>query len=233
MLFDVIGALNAHLREVDGFAENARRGSCFEASDMQMKLVFQGRGEFEGGRIAGASAGHVLESVVHFSVEEGPCGENHSFGAELFAELADDARDIAVFEDERAGGSLTDAEIGLELDFALHRLLVTDFVALCAGGPDSGTFSEVQQTELQRGRVGDASHGAAEGVDFADDVSFCDSADRGIAAHLRDMVKIDGEHQRGSAGSGGSECGLARGMSAAHHDYVKIFRTQSKASQIK
>ena len=200
---------------------------------MQMKLVFQGRGEFDGGRIAGASAGHVLESVVHFSVEEGPCGENHSFGAELFAELADDACDIAVFEDERAGGSLTDAEIGLELDFALHRLLVTDFVALCAGGPDSGTFSEVQQTELQRGRVGDASHGAAEGVDFADDVSFCDSADRGIAAHLRDMVKIDGEHQRGSAGSGGSECGLARGMSAAHHDYVKIFRTQSKASQIK
>ena len=120
----------------------------------------------------------------------------------------------------------------MKLDFAFHRLLVTDFVALGAGGPDGGTFSEVQQTELERGRIGDAPHGAAEGVDFANDVSFCDSADRGVAAHLRDMVKIDCEHQRGRAGSGGSERGLACGMTAAHHDYVKIFRTQSKVSQL-
>jgi hypothetical protein len=51
-------------------------------------------------------------------------------------------------------------------------------------------------------------------------MTFCDPADTGIAAHLCNMVQVDGQHQRFCAASGGSESGFASGMTASDHDNI-------------
>ena len=58
--------------------------------------------------------------------------------------------------------------MGLGGEDGLHTLGVGGFVALAAGGPDGGPAAQVEGLRLERGKIGIASHFAAESVQLAD-----------------------------------------------------------------
>ena len=109
---------------------------------------------------------------------------------------------------------------GSALEHLAHLQAVLLLVALRAGRPHGRAARGVQQAELDADGVGDLAHDAAEGVDFADEVSLGDAADGGIAGHLRDEIDVQGEERGAQAHAGGGHRGLASGMAGADHDYV-------------
>ena len=93
-----------------------------------------------------------------------------------------------MLEDEVDYFGLLDEEVGDGLQFFAHAGAVEGLVALGAGRPDGGASGGVEEAELDAAAVGDFSHDAAEGVDFADEMAFGDAADGGVAGHLGDKV---------------------------------------------
>ncbi len=95
-------------------------------------------------------------------------------------------------------------------------------VGLRAGAPHSGAFRAVEHAELNRRQIGDDTHHAAEGVDFADNLALGDTANSRVAAHLRDLVHIHRHQQSACAESGSGMGSLATGMAGAYYDNIKV-----------
>jgi hypothetical protein len=70
--------------------------------------------------------------------------------------------------------------------------------------------------------IGCGRHGAAERVDFLDQMAFANPADRRIAAHLTERFDVVGQQQRLCAHARGGQSGLRAGMTAADNDDVKF-----------
>ncbi len=130
---------------------------------------------------------------------------------------------MILFEEEVDDLGLPDVEVGDALEEFPHADAVEGLVALGAGAPDGGAAGGIEQAELDAGLVGDLSHDAAEGVDLADEVSFGDAADGGVAGHLGDEVGIEGEECGAQAHAGGGDGGLAAGMAGSDNGYVEVF----------
>src|SRR5208283_3404383 len=118
---------------------------------------------------------------------------------------------------------LLDLEIGLRFQHFAHLEAIGLFVALGARRPDSGATRSIEQSKLDSDRVRDLAHYPAQGVDFADQVSFSDAANGGVARHLRDQIDVEGIESRLEARAGGGHRGLAPGMAGADHYHVEMF----------
>ena len=66
--------------------------------------------------------------------------------------------------------------------------------------------------------VGDAPHGAPEGIDLPDEVSLGDAADGGVAGHEGHGVEVQVKHECAASHARRRESGLAAGM-AGTDDY--------------
>ena len=71
----------------------------------------------------------------------------------------------------------------------LHGVAVEFAVGLAAGAVDGGAFAAVEESELDSGLVGDATHEAVEGVDLAHQMAFAEAADGRIAGHFAERVE--------------------------------------------
>ena len=111
-------------------------------------------------------------------------------------------------------------EVVLMGNDVLHALSILAFGALCACGLHGGSAAEVEGLDLKCGTVGVASHFAAEGIEFVDEVALGESADRGVAGHAGDGGEARRNEQRGFAHAGGDERRLGAGMSAADDYYL-------------
>ena len=118
---------------------------------------------------------------------------------------------------------LLDVQIGLRLQHLAHLQAVLLLVALRARRPDGRAARGVEQAKLDADRVGDFAHDAAEGVDFADEVSLGDAADGGIAGHLRDEIDVEREERGLQAHARRGHRGFAAGMTGADHNNVVGF----------
>jgi hypothetical protein len=76
---------------------------------------------------------------------------------------------------------------------------------------------------LNAGAIDDPSHDSAERVDLSHNVSFPNSADRGIAGHLPDQVKIQSQQSSVRAKPRRRGRSLTAGMSAADYDDIEYF----------
>ena len=76
-------------------------------------------------------------------------------------------------------------------DFA-HLQAIGLLVTLGAWGPYGRTSGGVEQAELDADGVGDFPHDAAQGIDFADQVSLGDAADGWVAGHLSNEIDVQG-----------------------------------------
>src|SRR5208282_6517066 len=118
---------------------------------------------------------------------------------------------------------LLDLEIGLRFEDFTHLQAIGLFVALGARRPDRWATRSIEQSKLDSDRVRDLAHDAAEGVHFADEVSFGDTTDRRVTRHLCDQIDVEGIESRLEARAGGGHRGLAPGMASANHYDVEMF----------
>ena len=186
--------------------------------------------QFNGCRVPGSAAGHVFQTVMHFSIEECTCRNNNSFCMHRTARKCFHSGDFPIFQQKIHDCRIADRQIFLKFQYPFHTLMITIFVALSAGRPDSRSFCHVEHTELESCGIGHTSHRTAHGINFTDNVTFCDPADGRVAAHLGNMIQINGEKNGFRAHSGGGESCFTCGMTAAHNRYIITCRIQLKTS---
>ncbi len=121
-------------------------------------------------------------------------------------------------------GLLEQGQIGLVFQARTDCLLVQQPVGLRAGGAHRRAFARIEYTELDACFVSGDGHGAAQRVDFLDQMPFADTTDRRVAGHLPQGLDIVGEQQGIAAGPGGGERSLGPGVPAANHDHVEFGR---------
>ena len=102
--------------------------------------------------------------------------------------------------------------------------LVGFFIALGSGGADGRAFTGIEHAELDAGGVCVQAHDAAEGVDFPDHVSFCQSTDGGVAGHSADGIEVLGENCDATAEAGGGKGGFDPGVAGANDEDIVGFR---------
>jgi hypothetical protein len=115
---------------------------------------------------------------------------------------------------------LDDAEIRLFFEHFAHPYAVPFFVTLSARRPHCGSTAGVQEAELDANIVSHAAHKATQGIDFAHQVAFSNSADCGITRHLGDQIDVHGNDCRLQTHAGASMCSLAAGVPSADHDDI-------------
>ena len=78
----------------------------------------------------------------------------------------------------------------------LHPELVGLFIALCPGTPNTRPLARVEHPHLDCCRVSVDGHFATKGVNFANDMSLGQSADRRVTTHLANGIKIHRQEER-------------------------------------
>src|SRR4029077_21085369 len=102
--------------------------------------------------------------------------------------------------------SLFNVEVFRLLQNGFHPKLISLFVALNSGSTYRWALSPVQHSKLYSGCISVKPHCSSHGVDFANNMSFCESADGGVTRHLPDSIQVLGHHQCATADSGGRQC---------------------------
>lgn len=124
---------------------------------------------------------------MQFPVEEcSGCYDNGSTGNSV-AETGFYGGNSAIFDQKSGDFRLKKVEVWRFLQIEFHSARVNCLVALGTRRPDRGAFGSVQQAELDGSRIRNNPHCASHGVDFADDLTFGNASDCGIAAHLSNM----------------------------------------------
>ncbi len=118
---------------------------------------------------------------------------------------------------------LLDLEICLRFQHLAHLQTVGLLVALGTWRPNGGPARSVQQAELDADGIRDFAHDAAERVYFADKMSFGDTANGGVARHLRDEINVEGIKGGLQPYARRGHGGLATGVSCADHYDVELF----------
>ena len=78
----------------------------------------------------------------------------------------------------------------------------------------------IEETELNSRCIGDPPHQSVECIDFADEVSLAQAADRRIARHLADLGKTVRDQHRSGTNARRSCGGLAARMPPAHDNDI-------------
>src|SRR5690606_20440493 len=209
--------------EIDGAGVNARRRAGFQAIDTQRQFA-QTFCQCDRRRITGATAGVIFEADMDFAAEE-RAGTQHDRAREKAdAGVGDSAFDTIAMHDQIVDGLLENLQIRLVFQDFADRRLVQHAVGLDAGGAHGRTLAAVEHAELDAAAVGGARHGAAEGIDFLDQMAFADAADGRIARHLAEGYDVVGQQQGSAAHARRGQAGLGAGMAAADDDDIKTFR---------
>jgi hypothetical protein len=136
---------------------------------------------------------------MHQPAQKGPRGHDHSASAKLQIEVGTTPQHPARLEDKPGDGRLKHVQVGLQLQRVLEPKLIGLLIALRSRRLDGGPLRLVQQSKLDAGDIGVDRHFAAQGVDLPHHLSLGLSANRGVAAHLRDGVDVAGQEQGRSA----------------------------------
>ena len=124
------------------------------------------------------------------TTEESTGGQYHVVSQKTQAHLCDNALGFTLFNNQVIAGLLEYPEIRLVFQNLADRGLVQHAVSLRSGCPHGRALSAVEHTELDACLVGSDSHGAAEGIDFLDQMAFADTANGGVAAHLTQRFNV-------------------------------------------
>lgn len=126
------------------------------------------------------------------------------------------------FCDQVLDGFLPQVKVGLGLDPILDEVLVGLFVRLSTGAVHRRAFAAVEHPKLDSRGVDRFAHQAAQGVDFADDLTFGDSTDGWVAGHLPDRVQIRRQESRFGAQASCSGGGFGSRMTGSDNDDIVV-----------
>ncbi len=103
----------------------------------------------------------------------------------------------------------------------LHPKLISLFVALGPRCAHARALIGIEHAELNPRRVAILCHHAAQCIDFAHHVTFCQTANRRVARHLPNRVQILREQQCIAAEPGRCGTRLNPGVSGTDHNHIK------------
>ena len=184
-----IAILSFAFGKIQGTPQQPTWGASLESGNLKPELPE--RIGYGGSCVPHPPAFFIFQPHMHQSTHESPCTEDDRLAADFHAEGCQDSGDPLLGIDQEFGDvalMYLNPWSGFHLRFGAK--LVGLFVALCARGADRGSFRGVEHTELDSGGIGVESHETAEGIDLADHVAFCETADRGIARHLADGIGV-------------------------------------------
>ncbi len=119
--------------------------------------------------------------------------ENDSVAEKFYAGLGLYTDDRFALDDEIGDRLLEDMQFFLIFHAPADGGLIQYAVCLRSGCANCRTFAAVKRTKLDTGMVGGLCHNTAKRVDFFCQVSFADSAYRGITTHLPNSLDIMGQ----------------------------------------
>ena len=239
-----VAGLNFETRIIDRSPVQTRRSAGFEAQQLNPDL-FDRVADRVRGRLAHSTAGRQLRSEVQDAAHKRSASQHDRLGAVKRIAVDADADDLkrvgAVFvragrrrlDFQRDDPLLTEREIRRFLDDALDLVLIKPLVRLRSRAAHRRALANVQHSELEAGRVDRSPHRSAERVDFPNDVSLADAADRRIATHLRDRVEVSRQKSRFRAHSRRRQRRFRPGVSGADDDHVEIVKRRVRVRYIR
>ena len=93
-------------------------------------------------------------------------------------------------------------------------------VVLRPRGPHGGTFALVEHAELNGASVGYAATHAAKGINFSQDLPFCDAPHGWVAAHGSNGAEVHADEKYGFSERGGRVGRFVSGVSGSDYNDV-------------
>ena len=131
-----------------------------------------------------------------------------------------DAGGTASLEIQTDGGAFAPVSLDAGGNFAVDLGSLVDgphTVGLRAGRAYRRPLAAVQYAELDATEVGGSRHGAAQGIDFLDQVALADATDGRVTAHLPEGFHVVGQQQGLHAHACCSERGFGAGRREERH----------------
>ena len=93
-------------------------------------------------------------------------------------------------DDQIVDSLLENTEIGLVFENRANRGFVQHAIGLRTRGAHRRALAGVEHAKLNAAAIGRGRHGAAERIDFFDQMAFADAADGRIARHLAQRFDV-------------------------------------------
>ena len=213
-----IAFLRDHPGKVQRTGVNPRRRPGLHAPCLETER-HQRTGQALGRRLRNTAAPEVFFSDMDHPSQERPVGQHHSIAPRFYAERSPHALHRTVPHQNLCNGIGKQVQsVGmLQLHAPLLRKAI--LVALRTRTPHRRPFGTVEHLELDHRPVGYDARIPAERIHFAHDLSFGNTAHRGIARHLRHGLQVLRDEQRPPSHPRRYPRRLAAGMAATHYDH--------------
>ena len=128
---------------------------------------------------------------------------------------------MTVLRFQRTDFALQNGQPRLPLDRGFDAFVVAALVHLRPQRMHGRTFSGIEHAHLNQRIIGGETHFSAERIELTNEMSLARSADRGVAGHHADAVKIQRQQQGIQPHTRSGERRLYAGVACADHDNVK------------
>lgn len=123
------------------------------------------------------------------SAKKGSCCENNASGINLGSISENNTCDYATDNDKVRDLILDNQQSFGGLEMVLNRGPIQTSIRLSSWSLRRGSAGAVQQTELNPGKIRCTPHQPIERVYFPNEMTFAQTANRGIAGHLAQTIK--------------------------------------------
>ena len=118
---------------------------------------------------------------MDFAIQKRAGGQHHGARANVESHLGSGPDYPVALHQKIVHRLLKEPQIWLILKAASDGCTIKDAVSLSAGGAHRRTLARIQNPKLNPCLVGGRRHGAAERIDFLDQMTLADASNRGIA----------------------------------------------------
>ena len=219
----LVARLLLHLFVVERTAVEPRRRTGFQPRHIERQFAKACR-QCIRRCIADAAAGLFCFTDQNTAAEERANGKNNRVAQNTSAGFGDNTGNLLTLDDEIVDGIFEQFEIRLSAnDFADSRT-VKFSIGLRARGPHRRTFRSIQRAKLDTGPIDRFGHRAAECVDLFGQVTFANTADGRVTAHLTECGNLLRHQQCARTRPCGCQAGFRTGVAAANHDDIVVLR---------
>ena len=184
-----------HRPEVDRRPVDPRRRSGFQPAERKAQPRQRSR-EPERRRLAEPPLGAHLIATERLAAEKRPGRQHHVRRPKRPPVAQHHPGNRRAVEEQILGHAGHHGQIGRRGQYGARRIHVAGLVGEHAQRPHRRPLRLVEEASVERGRVRDARHLAAERIDFAHELTLRTPADRRVAGKRADPLRIAGHQQR-------------------------------------
>ena len=214
-----LSGLQFHLVKMNGTGIDTDGSTGLHACRAYSQF-FDGTGEMCGCRFGTTSTGDLLSSDVHQSVEKGAGCNHHGTCRKCGIPDGSHTTYFSLFNEDFRNLILPDVKIVRVFEVLSPFRDETCAVALGTRTPHGRTFRTVQHLELNGCGIRNDAGKTAQGIDFAHDLSFRNTTDGRVAAHLCDFVHVHRDEACFGSEPGGGMCGFASGVACTDNNHI-------------